>query len=94
VPIESLVADGLLNRQLPILRERLLKGYETIDFGPLRLEPEGVGKGSSLLRWEDVDFVGMEDGAVFVRKKDKMLIDNCATNATTLTAVMASWSSR
>jgi hypothetical protein len=73
VPIESLVAGGLLNRQLPILRERFLKGYETIDFGPLRLEPEGVGKGSSLLRWEDVDFVGMEDGAVFVRKKDKML---------------------
>jgi hypothetical protein len=49
----------------------LLKSHETLHFGPLRLEPEGIGYGRSLLPWEQVDFAGIDDGKILVRKKDK-----------------------
>jgi hypothetical protein len=73
VPIADYVTDGLLQNQLPDLHRRYFEKQETLTFGPLRLEPEGIGSGGSILPWEDVDFVGAEKGKIFVRKKDKTL---------------------
>jgi hypothetical protein len=72
VPIAAFVTEGLPARRLPALRERLLN-YEILPFGPLRLEPEGIGYGQSLLQWDEVDFVGIDDGKILVRKKNKTL---------------------
>ena len=71
VPISEFVTEGLLDRQLPVLRERFFQHQETLPFGPLRLMPDGIGYGRSVLPWEQVDFVGMENGNIYVRKKDK-----------------------
>ena len=73
VPIADYVTDGLLQNQLPELRRRYFEKQETLTFGPLRLEPQGIGSGRSVLPWEEVDFVGAEKGKIFVRKKDKLL---------------------
>lgn len=70
VLIADYVEKGLLERQFPRSRSRLQEG-ETLQFGPLGLEAQGIQYGRSLLPWDQVDFVGAEDGKVFVRKKDK-----------------------
>ena len=70
VPVADYVEKGLLERQLPRYCSRLQEG-ETLQFGPLGLEAQGIQYGRSLLSWDQVDFVGAEDGKVFVRKKDK-----------------------
>ena len=73
VPIADYVTDGLLQNQLPELRRRCFDKQETLTFGPLRLEPRGIGSGGSVLPWEEVDFVGAEKGKIFVRKQGKTL---------------------
>jgi hypothetical protein len=72
-PIAHFVEKGLLDAQLPLLRERLLQQSEEIPFGPFTVGLEGLAYKRTLLPWPEVDFIWSEDGKVQVRKKDKVL---------------------
>lgn len=72
-PIAQFVEEGLLDRELLLLRESFLQHHEEIDFGPFTLGLEGLGYKRALLPWPEVDFIWAEDGRVRVRKKGKTL---------------------
>lgn len=72
-PIVQFVEEGLVDGQLPLLRENFLQRREEIRFGPFTLGLEGLGYKRSLLPWPEVDFIWAEEGRVRVRKKDKIL---------------------
>lgn len=72
-PIAQFVEEGLVNCQLPLLRENFLRRHEEIRFGPFTLGLEGLGYKRALLPWPEVEFIWAEEGRVRVRKKDKIL---------------------
>lgn len=72
-PIAQFVEEGLVNYQLPLLRESFLQRTEEVRFGPFILGMEGLGYKRDLLPWPEVDFIWAEDGRVRVRKKGKTL---------------------
>ncbi|HTU17415.1 MAG TPA: DUF6585 family protein [Gemmataceae bacterium] len=71
-PIARFVEEGLLDRQLPLLRDRLLQGSEEIHFGPFAVGLEGLSSKRTSLPWSEIDFISLEDGKVQVRKKGKV----------------------
>jgi hypothetical protein len=72
-PIAQFVEEGLINCQLPLLRQRFLQQNEEVFFGPFTLSLNGLYYKRLLLPWPEVDFIWSEDGRVRVRKKGKIL---------------------
>ncbi len=70
-PLARAVEERLLECKLPALRKRFLQEHESIAFGPIMLESEGIRQGRSLLPWSEVDDVCAEGGYVQVRRRGK-----------------------
>jgi hypothetical protein len=72
-PIAHFIEEGLLDYQLPLLREKLLQRSEEIHFGPFTVSLEGLNYNRTFLPWPEIDFIWLEDCKVQVRKKGKVL---------------------